>query len=102
MAKRYEALLTERQVEILGCADDSIITVPGLYRCFAEVNPDFGMLPFSRESLYASVRTLEARGLLVRNPGYTWPIEFTATEDGQKALDIAESSDILTPSRRNT
>jgi hypothetical protein len=95
----YEALLTNRQVEILICCDDQIVTVPRLWESFRQIQLDWEEPPISRESLYVSLCILERRGLVIRDDGY-WPHQWTATDEGKEALEIAESTDVLKPSRK--
>ena len=54
----------------------------------------------TRESVYQSLRWLEARGLVMRNPGTWYNQEWTATEAGQRAADAAEAHPELRPTRR--
>lgn len=100
MAARYAALLTDRQADLLIYLDDTIQRIPELTRQYNSVLVEFDERPVSKESIYASLRWLEARGLAMRNPGWKWPHEWTATEDGQLALDAAESTPALRPTRR--
>jgi DNA-binding HxlR family transcriptional regulator len=95
--RRYEALLTVRQQELLILCEERIVTVPLLFEEFGWMNPEFDMPPLTKVSIYQSLTTLERRGLVMRNPG-TWPVEWAATEEGREALELSEH-DVLTPSR---
>jgi hypothetical protein len=95
--RRYEALLTIRQFELISLCEERIVTLPLLYKELRALNLDFDMKVVSKESLYASMCVLERRGLVMRNPGHEWPHEWTATDEGLKARDLAEE-ECLTPS----
>lgn len=94
--RRYEALLTIRQYELITFCEERIRTIPQLFEDLKQINLDFGDPIVSRESIYASMCILERRGLVMRNPGYEWPHEWTATDAGLEARDLSEEA-CLTP-----
>ena len=96
MARRYEALLTIRQWELITFCEERIRTISQLYQDLKDLNAEWGEPPVIRESIYASMCILERRGLVMRNPGYMWPHEWTATEAGLEARDLSEGA-CLTP-----
>jgi hypothetical protein len=96
--RRYEALLTIRQIEVLMMCEERIMTIPKLWDEFKELNADWEEQPIPRVSLYQSLRTLEGRGLIMRNDE-AWPHEWATTDEGREAIELAEY-DSLTPTRR--
>lgn len=99
---RYEALLTVRQQELLMMCEEKIVTIPALWSELKELNEEWELPHVSYQSIYVSMRILERRRLVMRNPGWTigWttPHEWTATEEGREALELS-LHDTLTPSR---
>ena len=91
---RYQALLTVRQTEILTFLDDRSRTVPQLWEDFESVNWEWDLPVPARESIYVSLRWLEARGLVIRDDSY-WPHLWTATDAGGRALDDAEKGTLM-------
>jgi hypothetical protein len=97
-ANTRKASLTARQLEILTFLDDKILTAPELVSAFNELHDSTDPVAWPRasyESVYISLVILHSRGLVMRND--TWPIEWSATEEGQRALDTVENHPELRP-----
>lgn len=105
MSRRYTALLTDKQLELLTWCEERIVTAPRIARELTEFERDWWGTPYpyyrvSPESVYARFCTLEARGLMARNPGWTWPTEWMVTDAGREAIELAENDtgQVLAPS----